>query len=207
MKKLAFLLLLVLLLAGCAPAPMENAAPAKVFLTGEGGGVKTALDLAAQTGTIKLVTDMAQADVLVLDGVIPPGAAERAQAGAGVVLILGEGVTNDQASALLGQPVTLIPAENAVSLSGAKGVSDALLTEIVYALAGGWDEAGLDEADEASHMTGFLRPVVNFIFIAPSRWGPMISPLHNRFPITMRTAALAEAQALTEEWVKLVTGP
>jgi len=75
-----------------------------------------------------------------------------------------------------------------------------------YALAGGWDQAGLDEADEASRMTGFLRPVVNFIFIAPSRWGARLSPLHNRFPITLRPAALAEAQALTEERVKLVTG-
>ena len=75
-----------------------------------------------------------------------------------------------------------------------------------YALAGGWDQAGLDEADEASRMTGFLRPVVNFIFIAPSRWGAKISPLHNRFPITMRPAALAEAQSLTDERVKLVHG-
>jgi hypothetical protein len=61
MKKLAFLLLLVLLLAGCAPAPVKNTAPAKVFFAGENGGVKTALDLAAQAGTVKLVTDMAQA--------------------------------------------------------------------------------------------------------------------------------------------------
>jgi len=75
-----------------------------------------------------------------------------------------------------------------------------------YALAGGWDQAGLDEADEACRMTGFLRPVVNFIVIVPSRWGARISPLHNRFPTTMRPAALAEAQALTEERVKLVTG-
>jgi hypothetical protein len=36
-----------------------------------------------------------------------------------------------------------------------------------YALAGGWEQAGLDEADEACRMTGFLRPVV--VFIAPSR--------------------------------------
>jgi hypothetical protein len=132
MKKLAFLLLLVLLLAGCAPAPMENAVPAKVFFAGENGGVKTALDLAAQAGTVELVAAMAQADALVLDGVIPPGAAERAQAGAGVVLILGEGIANELASVLLGQPVTLTPAEDAVSLAAAKGVSDVLLTEIVW---------------------------------------------------------------------------
>jgi hypothetical protein len=30
--------------------------------------------------------------------------------------------------------------------------------------------------------------------------------LHNRFPITMRASALAEAQALTEQKVKLVQG-
>ena len=41
---------------------MENAAPAKVFFAGENGGVKTALDLAAQAGTVTLVTDMAQAE-------------------------------------------------------------------------------------------------------------------------------------------------
>jgi hypothetical protein len=75
-----------------------------------------------------------------------------------------------------------------------------------YALAGGWDEAGLDEVAEASQMTGFLRPVVNIIFVLPSRWGAKLSPLHNRFPITMRAAALAEAQLLTEERVKLVQG-
>ena len=45
------------------------------------------------------------------------------------------------------------------------------------------------------------------MFILPSQWGARLSPLHNRFPITMRPVALAEAQALTEERVKLVTGP
>ena len=29
-----------------------------------------------------------------------------------------------------------------------------------YALVGGWDDAGLEEIDEASQMSGFLRPVV-----------------------------------------------
>lgn len=76
-----------------------------------------------------------------------------------------------------------------------------------YALAGGWDNAGLDEVAEASQMTGgFLRPVLNLVFVLPSRWGAKISPLHNRFPITMRESALAEAKLLTEERVKLVSG-
>jgi hypothetical protein len=75
-----------------------------------------------------------------------------------------------------------------------------------YALAGGWDDAGLEEVTEASQMTGFLRPVVKVIFEIPSRWGAKISPLHNRFPIKMRELAMVEAQALTESRVKLVEG-
>ena len=74
-----------------------------------------------------------------------------------------------------------------------------------YALAGGWDIAGLEEVDEASRMSGPMRPIVNVIFIIPSKWGARISPLHNRFPITMRELAQAEARSLTEERVKLVT--
>jgi O-antigen/teichoic acid export membrane protein len=74
-----------------------------------------------------------------------------------------------------------------------------------YALAGGWDDAGLEEVIEASNMTGFLRPVVNIVFVLPSKWGARISPLHNRFPITNREAAMAEARSLTEEKVKLVS--
>lgn len=73
-----------------------------------------------------------------------------------------------------------------------------------YALAGGWDDAGLDETAEAYQMTGFLRPVVNIIFVLPSKLGAKISPLHNRFPITMRAAAMEEAQSLTNTKVKLV---
>jgi hypothetical protein len=74
-----------------------------------------------------------------------------------------------------------------------------------YALVGGWDIVGLEEVEEASRMAGLMRPVVNLIFIIPSKWGARISPLHNRFPISMRDLALAEALSLTEEKVKLVT--
>jgi len=73
-----------------------------------------------------------------------------------------------------------------------------------YALAGGWDDAGLEEVTEASHMTGFLYPVVKVIFELPSRWGAKLSPLHNRFPIKMRETAMEEALELTKSRVKLV---
>jgi hypothetical protein len=73
-----------------------------------------------------------------------------------------------------------------------------------YALVGGWDAAGLEETVEAAQLSGFLRPVVKIVFVLPSLWGSKISPLHNRFPITMRPLALTEAKLLTEERVKLV---
>jgi hypothetical protein len=75
-----------------------------------------------------------------------------------------------------------------------------------YALAGGWDDAGLEETIEAYQMTGFLRPVVNIIFVLPSKWGAKISPLHNRFPISIRASAMEGAKLLTDERVKLVKG-
>jgi O-antigen/teichoic acid export membrane protein len=73
-----------------------------------------------------------------------------------------------------------------------------------YALAGGWDDGGLDEVAEASQMTGFLYPVVQVVFTLPSRLGARLSFLHNRFPITMRASAVEEARLLTEQRVKLV---
>ena len=73
-----------------------------------------------------------------------------------------------------------------------------------YALVGGWDDAGLNEVAEAGLMTGFLRPVVRIFFVVPSKYGAKLSPLHNRFPITMRESALVEAKSLTDERVKLV---
>jgi len=75
-----------------------------------------------------------------------------------------------------------------------------------YALVGGWDDAGLDEVAEASRLTGFLYQVVRIVFVLPSRWGAKLSPLHNRFPITMRDSAIEEARLLTEQKVKLVQG-
>jgi hypothetical protein len=48
--------------------------------------------------------------------------------------------------------------------------------------------------------------VVHVVFVVPSRWGAKLSPLHNRFPITMRESAMAEAKLLTEQKVKLIQG-
>jgi len=74
-----------------------------------------------------------------------------------------------------------------------------------YGLFGGWDDATLAELKQAIGLTGFLRPFGHVMIYLPNLWGAKISPLHNRFPITIREAALAEARSLTEEKVRLVS--
>ncbi len=131
MKKFIILLvLLIILLTACAPAQHADLVQRSIFYTGDDGGVKTALSLAGY----RLVTNPVLADVFVLNGEIPEDAIvrERVNDGAGLVLILGKKITNEQASALLGQQVTLTAAEEAVSLVDAKGANDSLLTEIIW---------------------------------------------------------------------------
>jgi O-antigen/teichoic acid export membrane protein len=72
----------------------------------------------------------------------------------------------------------------------------------LYGLIGGWDDGTLGELKEAVNMTGRLRPVVWLIW-ASSAAGARLSPLHNRFPVRIRGAAMEEARALTLEKVRL----
>jgi hypothetical protein len=73
----------------------------------------------------------------------------------------------------------------------------------LYGLAGGWDQATLDELAEAVSMAGLIRPLAKWGLYAPSKLGARISPLNGRFPITIRAEAMAEAAMLTREKVKL----
>ncbi len=72
----------------------------------------------------------------------------------------------------------------------------------LYGLAGGWDAATLAEFKQAVDLSGFTRPLAWTMWQA-SALGARISPLNGRFPIEIRAAAMEEAQALTEERVKL----
>ncbi len=72
-----------------------------------------------------------------------------------------------------------------------------------YALFGGWDDATLAEVRRAVDLTGFVRPLA-WLFWGASALGARLSPLHGRFPITIRPTALEEARSLTEERVKLI---
>jgi O-antigen/teichoic acid export membrane protein len=73
----------------------------------------------------------------------------------------------------------------------------------LYGIFGGWDDATLAEFGEAAAMTGPLRGVVTWLMVKPSALGARLSPLNNRFPISIRAAAMLEANSLTEEKVRL----
>jgi LPXTG-motif cell wall-anchored protein len=72
----------------------------------------------------------------------------------------------------------------------------------LYGLFGGWDEAVLNELEEAVALTGAARPLA-WVVWASTAAGAHLSPLHGCFPLTIREAAMAEARSLTGEKVKL----
>ena len=72
-----------------------------------------------------------------------------------------------------------------------------------YGLFGGWDNATLDELKDAVLLTGKVRWLARWGFYEPTRLGARLSPLHGKFPITIRATALAEAADLTDAKVKL----
>jgi O-antigen/teichoic acid export membrane protein len=71
-----------------------------------------------------------------------------------------------------------------------------------YGFFGGWDDATLEEVQRAVELTGFIKPLA-WLFWKSTALGARISPLHNRFPISIRQAALNEAASLTGERVRL----
>jgi hypothetical protein len=71
-----------------------------------------------------------------------------------------------------------------------------------YGLFGGWDDATLGEVGRAVELSTFMKPFA-WLFWKSTSLGARISPLHNRFPITNRQAALDEALSLTHERVNL----
>ncbi len=72
-----------------------------------------------------------------------------------------------------------------------------------YGLFGGWDEDTLAEVRAAVALTAFVRPLA-WLFWAASALGSRLSPLHGRFPIDIREAALTEARSLAQERVTLI---
>ncbi len=129
MQKLILpMLVFVILVFNVSPASANDAL--RVYYAGEDGSARAALELAKFT----FVDDPAQADVLVLNGVIPDPATAAAQLerGAGLVLLLGPDMTAGQVESATGIPVTLETRTDAVSLTEIKGLDDPLTTEIIW---------------------------------------------------------------------------
>lgn len=72
-----------------------------------------------------------------------------------------------------------------------------------YGLFGGWDDATLEELRHSVDLSNFMRPLA-MLFWKSTRWGAKLSPLHGKFPITIREAAILEAKSLTDERVDIV---
>ena len=62
--------------------------------------------------------------------------------------------------------------------------------------------ATLAELERSADLASFMRPFAR-LFWASSVLGARISPLHGRFPIDNRPAAVEEARTLTTEKVSL----
>ena len=72
-----------------------------------------------------------------------------------------------------------------------------------YGLFGGWDDHTLEEVGRAANLSGLTRPFAR-LFWAASSLGARISPLHGRFRMDIRPAALEDAASLTAEKVSLL---
>ena len=64
----------------------------------------------------------------------------------------------------------------------------------------GWCDAS--RVRQASRMTGPVWGKVDWFMVRPTAFGARLSPLHNRFPIWIRSEAMQEARQLTEARVK-----
>ena len=128
MQKIIFPLLVVALLF-LAVSPASADTTLRVYYAGAEGSVTTALGLAG----FSRVNDPAQADVLVLNGVIPDPATAAAQIerGAGLVLILGPELTAADVEAVTSIPLTLTRRDDAVSLVELD-VDDSLTRDVVW---------------------------------------------------------------------------
>jgi O-antigen/teichoic acid export membrane protein len=103
-----------------------------VYYAGPEGGVRQALSLTGDTDTFVVVTDPAQADVFLLNGVIPDPEliSARVQAGAGIVLILGPKIKD--VDAVLGNTTLEAVRTDPLSLTTAKGAADPLLDQVIW---------------------------------------------------------------------------
>jgi O-antigen/teichoic acid export membrane protein len=77
------------------------------------------------------------------------------------------------------------------------------LYSFFYGLFGGWDNNTLDDFHRAVNISNFAKPIT-WLFWKTSALGARISPLHGKFPVKIYEEAMQEANALTQERVKIL---
>ncbi|HKZ44217.1 MAG TPA: hypothetical protein VJZ78_04180 [Anaerolineales bacterium] len=72
-----------------------------------------------------------------------------------------------------------------------------------YGFFGGWDDGTLVELKKSINLSGGVKLIAYWGMYMPTILGTRLSPIHNRFPITIRDQAMMEAEQLTIEKVQL----
>jgi hypothetical protein len=132
MRKLIMPLLIFIVLFS-AVSPVSAGNTIRIFYAGpQNNGVYVALNLAPR-GTFTFVSDPTQADVFVLNGIIPDPDAISAQVhrGAGLVLFFGPGLSAADVEKISGVPVQLTEISTAVSLTNIK-IDEPLVKQIIW---------------------------------------------------------------------------
>ncbi len=134
MRRLTIALLSVLLLFGAVPSVSAEGTIHVYYAGPADSSVRRALDLTGKADTFTMVGDPAQADVFLLNGTIPDpnSIAARLQAGAGLVLILGQDTSQSDVQTILGFPVTLKQENSPVSLTAIKGLKDPAVQQVIW---------------------------------------------------------------------------
>ncbi len=134
MRRIILIAAVVALLLATPLPSFAQAAAIHVYYAGLPGSITTALSLSSD---FSLVTDLTQADVIILNGQIPDPTLTTAMVkmGTGLFLIMGPDLHPPDLRPLFGNDLDLTQADTEVSLVPAKGVSDPLVDTIIWTSA------------------------------------------------------------------------
>ncbi len=132
MRRILALLIALIIIFSFVPTADASGTLRILFAGDQTSSIHTALEIAPK-GTFSFVTDPAEADVFVLDGVIPDAGmiSSRIKAGAGLVLFLGPDMSQQEVETVLGFPITLTRKDTPVSLTDIK-IIDPLVKEVIW---------------------------------------------------------------------------
>lgn len=155
-----FLLLLIFtyILVSVSPARAQNTI--LIYYAGSEGGLSQSLQLPGNS--FQRVPDLDQAQVLILNGVIPDPTqvADRVRQGAGLILIMGPDLSARQVEELFGGSITLTHQTEPLSLVTSAQSTDPLLKEIVWTSAPQVRERSSLSTIDSDALPANLKPLV-----------------------------------------------